>query len=429
MSPWRPPISKWRSSPLSPNDDDLKQRWHKQYGRLGRRYETRTKGRSVIDAYDPREVEYRRSLHNQTLKGRRELANRAVPALDFGQSSNQERHADDKAIDVEEFSRPWSLKNIAGSSFDGAASASGSAEAGEKDKIEDARPRYTAAEKGKQREGEPVTPIAKGPSALKPAVSDDTQLLAPKMPTQGLRLPPRRPSAGDEEDEETPSVQHTEHAGEKSAKEVKISSARKFPANFLKQARQEIKFAVELPLNSLGVVHDTTLTLRRSLKGREHPSSIMMERTRSQKGVPGPSSRTESDMMERTPSRAGALGHSSQGYVDLVAKSNQRLQDLSPYSPEITVPDRPMPYWVIEDVDEGPHPRPLSPPAESDDPSSGDRPPESYRAPALPKKRDASQISGGCIQGPSEHCQPPRPAGPSAMVATMSTNRQQRSTS
>lgn len=437
MSPRRPPRSNWRSSPLSPNNSDLKQRWHKQYGRLGRRYETRTKGRSAIEVYDPRERDYRKFLLNQKLKGRRELANRAVPVLDLGQSSNQERHADDKAIDVEEFlgklCRPWPLTNTAGNSFDGTASGSGSAEAGEEIKSEDTRPRYTAAEKGKQREGKPVSSVAKGPSALKPAVSGDLQRLAPKMPTQGLRLPPRRPSAGDEDNEEMPSVPHTEHAGERSTKEVRVSSARNFPAKFLKQARQEIKFAAELPLDGLGVVHDTTLILRRSLKEREHSSSIMMERTRSQTGGPGPSSRAESVMMERTPSRAGAPGHSSQGDVDLVAESNQRLQELSPYYPKVTVPDTPMPFLKNEDIDEGPHPSPLSPPAESDDPSRGDRPrldgPEPYRAPALPKKRDASNISGGCDAGPSEHRQPPRLAEPSAISATISTNRQQRSTS
>lgn len=437
MSPRRPPRSNWRSSPLSPDNVDLKQRWHKQYGRLGRRYETRTNGRSAIEVYDPREGEHRKFLLNQKPKGRRELANRAVPVLDLCQPSDQERHADDKVIDVEEFlgklSRPWPLTNIAGNSFDGAASASGSAEAGEEVKSEDARPRYTAAEKGKQREGEPVSSVAKGPSALKPAVSNDLRTLAPKMPSQGLMLPPRRPSAGDEEKEEIPSVPHTEHAGERSTKEVRVSSARNFPAKFLKQARQEMKFEAELPLDGLGVVHDATLILRRSLNGREHPSSIMMQRTRGQTGVPGPSSRAESVMMERTPSRAGAQGHSSEGCVDLVAKSNQRLQELSPYSPEGRVPDTPMPFLKIEDVDEGPHPSPLSPPAEPDDPPSGDRPrlsgPEPYRAPVLPKKRDASKISGGCIPGPSERRQPPRPAETSAIVAKMSTSRRQRSTS
>jgi hypothetical protein len=353
--------------------------------------------------------------------------------------------ADDKALDVDEFlgklSRPrLPSEHGVGSSSHGAPGASRPAEANEEDESEDTRRRFTAAEKGKQREGEPVPSIARGPTALKPAVPDNLQSLAPKMPTQGLRLLPRRLSSDDEideedededEDEDTASVQQVEYAGVKSTASARVWSAGNSPAEFLKEARRKLKFAAELPLDGLGVVRDRSSVQRQPWEGSTgYPSSVAMERTQSQMGVPDPTSRLESAIMERTPSRAGTPASSSQEYIDLVAESNRRLEELSPYFPQGRVPDTPMPYLKIGTVDVEPPPSPLSPASEADDPSDGDGPrlgtPEPGHPPISPKKRDSSEISGGCLPGPSKRRRPWRPAGPSAKVGTVFVNGQER---
>lgn len=346
------------------------------------------------------------------------LADRAVPVLDFGQSSSQQLRTDDKVLDVDEFlgklSRPRPPSDVAGSSSDGAPGASGWAEASQGGESEDTQRRYTAAEKGKQREGGPGLSIAKGPSALKPAVPDNPQPLAPEMPTKGLRLPPRPLSSGDEEDEEdedTPSAQQVEYAGVRSTTSARIWSAGNFPAEFLKEARQKLKFAAKLPLDGLGVVRDTSSVQRQPLeRSTGYPSSIAMKRAQAHMGVPGPISRPGSAMMERTPSRAGTPASSSQEPVDLVAKSNRQLEELSPYSHKERVPDTPMPHFKIGNDDVEPLPSSLEPAPEADDHSDGDGPrlgiPEPGHAPISPKKRDSSEISGGCSPGPSNHRQP-----------------------
>lgn len=427
---WRPPRSDWWSSPLSPYDGGLMQRWHKQYQRFGRRYETLTlEGPSVDEGYRSWERGYRQDLRRDTsaLRGPRNLTNRRIPTYNFSPSSDQETSPDHQVLDIDDFlgrtRTPQPPSDGAGSSSDEAPDASESAVLEEKE----TRPRYTAAEKGKWREGEPP-PSGIGPSALKPAVPKDPWSLAPGMPAQGLRVPPRS---------------HYPRA-----------IAKMPPANQLKQFRQNMGFAAELPLDGLGVVRDRTSMPRPLLPRSKYPSSSAMERTQSPRGFPGPSSQVGSVMMERTQSQAGVPGPSpqagsvmmertqrqarvpdpdSQEYVDMVADSNRRLQELSPYIPDDRVPDTPMPDLEGGTDDKKPPPLPSFTPLASL-PSTPRNPfthgggyvpplgpPMPYHAPILPAKRDASEISGGCTPGPPRHLQAPK-----RTVATMSEQGQER---
>lgn len=444
---WRPPRSDWLSSPLSPDVYDMKQRWHKDYGRLGRRYETKTpEGPCVTEDYGPWELGHRNELREyiDSLRGPRNLANRAIPIHDFGPSSDEQKRANDMAIDVDDFlsrlSGPQPPSGGAGNSSGGAPGASASAEADdEDDESEELRPRYTAAEKGKQREGEPVTPSTKGPSALKSAVADSPQSLTSAMPTQGLRVPPRPHSPGNEKYDDIPSFEHIEHAESpseamaRSLPKAREAIARFAAGNRLVQARLAHGFAPQLPLDGLGVIFDRTSRPRQPSERGKYPSSSAMERTLSQMGAPKPSSQAGSVMMERKQSRARVPDPDSEEYVDVVAESNRRLEDLSPYSPEVKVPDTPMPDLETEADGRQPPPSPLLPPSKSEDHSEGNLPrldspsnPNPEDARISPAKRNASEISGGCAPGPSSHRQAPRPAAPSAKIATMSVNGQER---
>lgn len=470
---WRPPKSDWWSSPLSPNDDDLKQRWHKTYGRFGRRYETITpEGRSVAEDYGPWERGYRYRLYrriNATLPSG--LKNRRTPVYNFQPPSDQETRADGTALDVEDFlgrlSRPQPPSDDANGSSDGAQGASGSAVADEGDDSGETRPRYTAAEKGKQREGElprgsgpsavkpavkrnlqspadwmaakslrmPPTPRGSEPSAIEPATKRDVpspaewiQSPADWMTAKILRLPPTRHSSGEKNDQDIPSVEHVEDvesryaAIERSLSDAKVAVAEIAARNRLAQARTESGFAAELPLDGLGVVYNKTAGSRRPLP-RGKLSSSAMERAPSRMGVPGSSSQAGSVMMERTQSQARVPDPDSQEYSDLVAESNRRLEDLSPHSPEDIVPDTPMPDFCNETDDEQLPPLPrLTPP--EDDGRSGN--PTPYHTPLLRAKREASEISGGCTPGPSSHRQALGQVVPSTTVATMSVNGQER---
>lgn len=425
---WRPPKSDWWSSPLSPNDDNLRQRWHKTYGRFGRRYETITpEGPSVAEDYGPWERGYRYRLYRQinaTIPSR--LKNRRIPVYNFQPPSDQETRADGTALDVEDslgrLSKPQLPSDDASGSSDGAPGASGSAAADEGDDSEETRPRYTAAEKGKQKQGEPTG--GSGPSAIKPAVKRNLQSPADWMAAKSLRVPPTHHSSRDKNDQEIPSVEHVEDvesryaAIERCLSEAKAAVAKIAARNRLAQARTESGFAAELPLDGLGVVYNKTAGSRRPLPGRK-PSSSAMERAPSQMGVPGSSSQAGSVMMERTQSQARAPDPDSQEYSDLVAESNRRLEDLSPYSPEDIVPDTPMPDFGNETDDEQLPPLPRLTPSEDDDRSGN-------HAPLLRAKRDASEISGGCNPGPSSHRQAVGQVVPSTTVASMSVNGQQR---
>lgn len=453
---WRPPRSDWWSSPLSPDDGNLMQRWHKQYQRFGRRYETITlEGPSVDEDYRSWERGYRQDLRRDTsaLRGPRNLTNRRIPTYNFSPSSDQETSPDHQVLDIDDFlgrSRtPQLPSDGSGNSSDEATGASESAVLEEKE----TRPRYTAAEKGKWREGEPP-PSGIGPSALKPAVPKDPWSLAPGMPAQGLRVPPRS---------------HYPRA-----------IAKMSPANQLKQFRQNMGFAAELPLDGLGVVCDRTSMPRPPLPRSKYPSSsamertqsprgfpglssqadsVMMERTQSQRGLSGPSSRSGSVMMERTQSQAGVPGPSppagsvmmertksqarvpdpnSQEYVDMVAESNRRLEELSPYTLDDKIPDTPMPDVEEGTDDKKPPPLPSLSPLASLPPTPRNPfthgggyvpplgPPMPYHAPVLRAKRDASKISGGCTPGPSRHLQASKPTAPPMTVATMSEHGQER---
>lgn len=439
---WRPPRSDWLSSPLSPDVYDTKQRWHKRYGRLGRRYETKTpEGPCVTDDHRPWELGYRRELrmYIDSLRGPRDLANRAIPFHDFGPSSDEQESANDKALEMDEvlsWIRPAS--DGAGSSPSGSPGGSASAQADENedDESEELPRRYTAAEKGKQREGEPVPSSTGGPSGLNPAFAHSTRSLAPGMPIQGLRVPPRRHPLGNDEDEDMPSVKHVEHVVRKNAERARTLSkarealARIAAANRLMQARVANGFAAQLPLDGLGVVRDRTLRPIRPAERSKLPSSSAMARTQSQMGVARPSSQADPVMMERTQSRDRLPDPNSEEYVDLVAESNRRLEDLSPYSPEDKVPDTPMPDLEVETEDRQPPPAPLLPPSESEDACGENFPPLEnltlFHAPMSPSKRNASEISGGCTPGPSSHRPAPRPAALSTTVATMSVDGHER---
>lgn len=482
---WRPPKSDWWSSPLSPNDDDLKQRWHKHYGRLGRRYETRTpEGPSVAEDFGPWEGCYRRDLKKWAFDraGSRDIADRQIPTFDFRRPYDPETRPGGAVMDVNDFLRrlsgPWPPIDDAGSSSGGAAIASGSAVAEEKEtrpsdtvldvndflsrtsrpqppsddaraspneaptasgsavaEEEEKRPRYTAAEKGKQREGEPSSSSGTGPSALKPAVPKDPQSMDPGMSTEGLRVPPRHHSPVHGNEEDVPTIEHIEYieqALSKSAATVRaLSKAREAVSkitagNQLAQARVRRGFAPELPLDGLGVVFDSTRLPGPPVRRSKRPSSSAMKRTQTRIGVPGPSSQAGPVMMERTESQARVPDPNSQEYAHLMAESNRRLEELSPYSPEDKVPDTPKPDLEEGVDDEQPPPSPLLPPTQ---PHGGvPRPPmpKPYHAPILRAKRNASGISGGPTPGPSSHRQAPAPAAPSATVATMSVNGQER---
>lgn len=216
---WRPPKSDWRSSPLSPNDVDTKQRWHRRYGRLGRRYETRTpEGPSVDEDYDSWDGDYRQLLLERTsAQGgpRGVLANRRIPTYNFrppSEEADQETSPKDKILDVDVFlsrlSKPWPPSDGVESPSDVTPGTSESVVVEQ----EENRPRYTAAEKGKQRQGEPPSSNRTGPSAIKPAVPNNPQSTAPAMSTGGLRVPPRRHSPGDGNDDDGPSIEHVEDA-------------------------------------------------------------------------------------------------------------------------------------------------------------------------------------------------------------------------
>ncbi|KAG6359673.1 hypothetical protein INS49_013196 [Diaporthe citri] len=225
------------------------------------------------------------------------------------------------------------------------------------------------------------------------------------MSTQGLRVPPRPHSPGNENDKDTPSAEHVERAESTSAKlaqslsKAKAAIAKISARNQLAQARFNMGFAAELPLDGLGVVHDKTSLPRRPLHRSKYNSPTAMKRTQSQRGVPGPSSQAGSAMMERTQSQARVPDPNSQEYADMVAEPNQRLEELSPYTPDDRVPDTPMP-----DMDEGPDdkkppPLPSSPPTPRLPPSQGGgyvpqaEPSRPYHAPILRAKRDSSEIS------------------------------------
>lgn len=458
---WRPPRSNWWSSPLTPDDDDLKQRWHKQYGRLGRRYETKTpEGPSVSEDYRSWERGYRQDLKWSTsaMRGPVNLANRRIPTYDFIPPSNQEARAVDQVLDVEDFlgriHTPQPPSDGAGGSSDEAPDTSESPVLEQ----EETRPRYTAAEKGKWREGEPP-PSGIGPSALRPALPKDTPSLAPGMPAQGLRVPPRPHSPGHENNEDRPNVEHIEHADSTSPamarglSKARAAVARLSAANQLRQFRMNVGFAAELPLDGLGVVRDKNSLKRVPLHRPKYRSSSAMERTQSQTGVPGPTSQAGSVMMERTQSQVGVPGPSSraasvmmertqsqarvpdpnpQEYVDMVTESNRRLEELSPYTPDDRVPDTPMPDLEAETDDKKPPPLPSLPPAPRLPPTRDGEyapppgPPKPYNAPILRAKRDASEISGGCTPGPSRHLQAPKPAVPLMTVAKVSENGQER---
>lgn len=443
---WRPPRSNWWSSPLSPNDDDMKQRWHKRYGRLGRRYETQTpQGPSVAEDYSGWESGYRHELEQQTWarRGPRNLANRRIPTYNFRPPSHQETRADDQVLDVDAFlgktRTPQPPSDGARSSSDGAPGASGSAVVEQ----EGTRPRQTAAQKGKWREGEPPR-SAIGPSALKTAVPKDHPSLAAGMPARGLRVIPRPHSPGDEEnkedeeDEDRPHVEQVEHAESTyallaSAVSKAAAAAAKIEAgNQLARFRLKAGFAAELPLDGLGVVRDRTSLRRHPLPRSKYSSSSAMQRRQSQMGVPGPSSQAGSVMMERTQSQPRVPDPSSQDYADMVAESNKRLEELSPYTPDGRVADTPMPD--LEEGTDDREPTPLSSlpssPLLLPSQRGGHVPrlgaPVPYRAPILQAKRGASEISGGYTPGPSRHRQAPKPAGSSMTVATMSANGQER---
>lgn len=437
---WRPPRSDWWSSPLSPDDDDMKQRWHKRYGRFGRRYETQTPdGPSVAEDYKSWERAYRHHLHSWAIAqgGPRDLAHRRIPTYNFLPPSDQGTSADDRVLDVDDFlgriDTPQPPNEVAGDSSDGAPGASESVVVEQKA----TRPRYTAAEKGKWREGEPP-PSGIGPSALKFAVPKDTPPLAPGMPAQGLRVPPRPHSPGDEKKKDSPSVEHVEHSESTSATlaralaKARTAVAKISAANQLRQARLNIGFAAELPLDGLGVVHDKSSLPRRPLQGSKYPSSSAMERTQSQMGVPGPSPHAGSVKMERTQSQHRVPDPDSHEYVDMVAASNRRLEELSPYTPDDRVPDTPMPDLEEETDDKKSPPIPSLPPTPRLPPSRGGEyvprpgPPKPYHAPILRAKRDASEISGGCTPGPSRNLQAPKPTVPLMTIATMSENGQER---
>lgn len=435
---WRPPKSDWWSSPLSPNDDNLKQRWHKTYGRLGRRYETRTTGGpSVAEDHGPWQRDYRRNLKRwaATQAGPRGIANRRIPTANFRPPYNPETRPGGTVLDVNDFpsrlSRPQSPSDDARPSSDRAPIASGSAVA-----EEEAHPRYTAAQKGKQREGEPPSSSGSGPSAIKRAVPKDPQSTAPGTTTEGLRVPPRHHSPGDEDEEDEedePSVKHVELAKSKSAAMARaLSKAREAVSiitarSRLAEARVQCGFAPVLPLDGLGVVHNRTRPPMPPAQRRKLPSSSAMKRTQTQMGAPGPSSQAGSVMMERTESRARVPDPNSQEYAHLMAESNRRLEELSPYSPEDKVPDTPKPDPEgFDDNDDQPPPSAPLPPSQSPGHVPSPKIPNPYHAPILRAKRNASEMSGGLNSGPSSHRQAPAPFAPSATVATMSVNGQER---
>lgn len=418
----------------------MKQRWHRHYGRLGRRYETRTPGGPSVDEdYDSWDGDYRQLLFERTdaQGGPRDvLANRRIPTYNFRPPSEQADQADqetspkDKVLDVDVFlkrlSKPWPPVDREESPSDTTPGTSESVVV-ERDET---RPRYTAAEKGKQRAGEP--PSSSGPSAIKPAVPNDSQSTAPAMSTAGLRVPPRRHSPGDGNDEDGPSIEHVEDAASEYLAKIRsmVMSKRavsKLPAgNRIVEARVERGFAAELPLDGQGVVWDRTRLPTRPFQRSKHPSPAAMERTRSQMGIPGPSSQPGSVQMERTESQARIPDPNSQEYARVVAESNRRLEELSPYSPEDKIPDTPMPDLEAEPGVEQPPPLSRLPPSQpgGDMPQPGNL--EPYHAPILRAKRNASEISGGGNPGPSSHRQPPAPAATSMTAATMSMNGQER---
>lgn len=445
---WRPPKSDWRSSALAPYDGDMKQRWHRHYGRLGRRYETQTpEGPSVEEDYGSWERDYRNILYTRTFAQggpRNVLAHRRIPTHNFRPPSEQAEQADqadqadqetspkDKVLDVDVFlsrlSKPWPPSDGAESPSDVTPSTSESVVVEQ----EQTRPRYTAAEKGKHRAGEPPSSSGTGPSAIKPAVAKSSQPMAPAMSTGCLRVPPRRHSPGDGNDEDGPSIEHIEDATSEYAAKVRsmVMSKRavsKILAGIrLAKARVDEGFAAELPLDGLGVVMARTPLPNRPVRRSKYPSSSAMERTQSQMGIPGPNSQPGSVNMERTESQARIPDPNSQEYARVVAESNRRLEEFSPYSPEDKVPDTPMPDLQAESEDEQPPPSPRLPPSQpgGDVPQPGSLNP--YHAPILRAKRNASEISGGCNPGPSSHRQPPGPAATSMTVATMSVNGQER---
>lgn len=428
---WRPPGSEWRSSTLSPHDNDLKQRWHRRYGRLGRRYETQTpNGPSVVEHYGPWEREYRDRLRRDiaALSGPRGLANRADPAERRQSIPNQVTSSEDRVYSVEDF-----LSKLTGHDQprNDAESAS--------DKMTDATPdeadepmerRYTALEKGKQREGTPAPSSARGPSALKPPSASSSQLQDSRMSSQGLRslrkLPHSRPPS-DKKGETGPSVQHVEHAASKSSEMTRsLSRARGAAASSisaadrLAQARVAYGYAAELPSDGLGVIHEHPSPPERALATWRYLLPAR-QRTQSQVGVTGPNPESHA-ALEQPQSWDGDPGPSSQTYADAVAKSNRRLDELSPYSPEVTIPDTPMPILNTK--------LPKSPPlhlSESVDSSDEHLPSRNnskqYQVPICRTKRNASEISGGQDAGGPSKRQPHllRPLGAqSTAVATLS---------
>jgi hypothetical protein len=435
------PKSNWRSSPLSSNPVDLRQPLHKEYGRLGRRYETKTPGglhNAEPEDYAPWDGPYRYNLWRDAKAQRagRGLKDRAVPVVGRGQLRLPEIGSDYNALEVvNEFlrrlSRTEPSNDRAGSSSDGAPGAAGPLDASQEGGPEDTQRRYTAAEKGKQREGEAVPSITRGSSAPKPAIPDQTYPLAPKVPTRACRLQDRPLSpgddqgVGDEKDKGGPGFDEAGYAGHKSRTTFGVWSDRSSPAQVLKEARKKLGLAADLPLDGLGVVRDTSTSMERMhlpKSSSRYQSSAAMERTQSQMGATGPRSWQDS------------VASSSQGEDELVgALAHRRVKGLLSRWPEESVPEAPMPPHGSSKDGVEPLSSPVDPDLGADGQSDADAPlmktPEQGQPPILPKKRGSSEISGTLTPGPSKRYQTWRAFASSAMVSELSENKQSRDVS
>lgn len=222
---WRPPRSGWWSSNLSPHDEDIRQRWHRRYGRFGRRYATETpEGPSVIDDFRPWDQEYRDELRRETetLAGPRSvLARRVHPDRTPHQSSSQPTRVEDRVFDVEDF---LSSNTSPGQPINDPGASSESVLGAASDEVDESMERrYTALEKGKEREGAP------------PPSSGEEHSIQP---------PRGRPQSNDY-NEAGPSTEHVEHAAPQSSRmtrslsKAKNAEAGTEAANRLAQARME----------------------------------------------------------------------------------------------------------------------------------------------------------------------------------------------